>query len=106
MFKKICLLLSFVLMPFTVHNVYAASTEKVKAENSIKTVTFNMQNMTCAMCEFTIKKALEDVKGVQKVSVDSTKKTATATFDTKKTSIKDLIKATTDAGYPATVRKK
>ncbi len=61
-------------MPFAMQNVYAETTKKVAVENKVQTVTFDMQNMTCAMCKFTIKKALKNVKGVQKVTVDSDKK--------------------------------
>lgn len=64
-----------------------------------------MQNMTCAMCKITIKKALQGVDGVQEVNVNSDIKTATVTFDSQKTNSKALIKATTHAGYPATVRQ-
>ncbi|MDQ7089451.1 MAG: cation transporter [Methylococcales bacterium] len=106
MIKKLFLGVSLLLMPFAMQNVYAETTEKVTVEKSVQTVIFDMQNMTCAMCKFTIKKSLEKVNGVQKVTVDSDKKTATVTFDTKKSSLEKLIKATTEAGYPATIRKK
>ncbi len=69
-----------------------------------QTVTLvNFQNMTCPMCAITIKKALQQVNGVQQVTVDYTTKTATVIFDAAKTSSADLIKATTDIGYPASL---
>jgi len=74
MIKKLFLVVSLLLMPFAMQNVYAETTKKVAVENKVQTVTFDMQNMTCAMCKFTIKKALKNVKGVQKVTVDSDKK--------------------------------
>jgi len=40
--------------------------------------------MTCPMCTFTIKKALQKVDGVQQATVDYDAKTATATFDVQK----------------------
>ena len=62
-----------------------------------------MQNMTCAMCKITIRKALQGVAGVQQVQVDFDSKTASVTFDPQKTSIDALIEATTNVGYPASV---
>jgi len=35
-----------------------------------RAVTFAVQNMTCAVCQITVKKALEQVSGVHQVSVD------------------------------------
>ena len=70
-----------------------------------KTVTLDVQNMTCAMCPITIRKALQGVDGVNKANVDFASKTASVTFDPQKTSIEALIKATTNAGYPATVQQ-
>lgn len=72
----------------------------VAQPNQRQTVTLNIENMTCAMCTFTIKKALQKVEGVQKVAVDYDAKTAGVTFDSHKTNSAALIKATTDAGYP------
>ena len=77
----------------------------IQTQNSAQSVTLDMQNMSCGMCKFTIKKALQGVDGVQEVNVDSDNETATVTFDSQKTNPKALIKATTNAGYPATVRK-
>ena len=76
-----------------------------EASSSRQTVTLDMQNMTCAMCKITIKKALQEVDGVEAVKVDSESKTSAITFDSGKTNIDALIKATTNAGYPATVHQ-
>lgn len=77
----------------------------VQVQNSNQTVTLDMQNMTCAMCKITIKRALQGVDGVQVVNVDPESKTSTVTFSPQKTNIEALIKATTNAGYPATIRQ-
>jgi mercuric ion binding protein len=79
----------------------AKPTEQI--QNNRQSVTLDMQNMTCAMCKFTIKKALQGVEGVKTVEVDADKKTASVTFNGQKTTIEALIKATTEAGYPATI---
>ncbi len=65
----------------------------------------DVQNMTCALCPITVKKALEKVPGVAQARVDFDKKTATVEFDADRTTAAALVKATTDAGYPSTVRK-
>nr|WP_020563100.1 cation transporter [Methylosarcina fibrata] len=101
--KTAVICLSLLAAPFVTQTVYAAAPEPAQA--SLQSVTFDMQNMTCAMCSITIKKALQGVDGVKNVTVDADAKTATVTFDPQKTTLEALIKATTNAGYPATVRK-
>lgn len=101
--KTLLLTLSLLAAPLFMQAAHAEAA--VQAQNSSQSVTLDMQNMTCAMCKFTIKKALQGVEGVQKVSVDADAKTADVTFDPQKTRIEALIKATTNAGYPATVRQ-
>ncbi len=68
-------------------------------------VTLAVQKMTCSLCPVTIKKSLEKVPGVDAVTVDFDKKTATVTYDPDKTAPDALAKATTEAGYPSTVKQ-
>ncbi len=74
-----------------------------QTQNDRQSVTLDVQNMTCAMCPITIRKALQRVEGVQSAKVDFDSKTANVTFDPQKTNIEALINATTNVGYPATV---
>jgi len=99
------LLLMLGLMAGIVSMQTVAAKSIIEAQNSVQSVTLDVQNMTCSMCKYTIKKALQAVDGVQKVAVDFDSKTASVTFDPTKTQTEALIKATTDAGYPATVRQ-
>lgn len=69
-----------------------------------RTVTLDVQNMTCAVCPITVKKALERVSGVQQVTVDYASKTATVQFDDTITTADKLTKAIKDAGYPSVVK--
>jgi mercuric ion binding protein len=69
-----------------------------------RTVTLDVQNMTCAVCPLTVKKALEGVSGVQNVSVAYESKTATVQFDDATTTLDKLTEATKAAGYPSTVK--
>jgi mercuric ion binding protein len=71
---------------------------------TLETVTLDVKDMTCAVCPIIIKKALEKMPGVTNVKVDFDKKTASITFDPDKASAATLTKATSDAGYPSTVR--
>lgn len=70
-----------------------------------RTVTLDVQNMTCPLCPITVKKSLEKVSGVSAVKVDFDKKTATVTYDSDKTQSEALTMATRNAGYPSAVHK-
>jgi len=71
-----------------------------------KTVTLAVKNMTCAICPITVKKALNGVAGVSRTEVSYERKEALVTFDDAKTNVEALIEATTNAGYPASVKMK
>jgi periplasmic mercuric ion binding protein len=87
------LLSVFVVLPFTVF------------AGTLETVTLDVQNMSCAVCPITVKKALERVPGVTDAKVDFDKKTASISFDPDKANLAALTKATADAGYPSSVHK-
>lgn len=72
---------------------------------SPQTTVLDVQNMTCPLCPITVKKSLVAVPGVADVKIDLDKKTATVRFDPDKADIPALIKATTNAGFPATAQK-
>lgn len=67
----------------------------------LSTVELSVQNMTCDLCPITVRKALETVPGVKEASVDLKTKVAKVTYDKEKAKLSDLIKATTEAGYPS-----
>lgn len=69
-----------------------------------KTITLSVPGMTCATCPITIKAALKKVPGVTAVTVSYETLEAVVTFDDAKTNTDALLKATTDAGYPSTVK--
>lgn len=70
-----------------------------------QTVTLAVPGMTCATCPITVRQALTRVAGVGKAEVSFERREAKVTFDDTKTSVQALTKATTDAGYPSTLRK-
>lgn len=68
---------------------------------AIETQTFAVENMTCALCPVTVKKAMAGVEGVRSVEVDFNAKTATVVFDPGLTTADAIAAASTNAGYPA-----
>jgi mercuric ion binding protein len=64
-----------------------------------QTVKLAVSGMYCSACPLTVQKALSAVPGVSKVTVSFEQKSATVSFDDKKTNVQALIKATTNAGY-------
>ena len=101
--KTLFLALSLSVSIIAVETIQAEA--PVQTQYSSQLVTLDVQNMTCAVCPITIKKALQSVDGVQKAVVEFNNKTASVTFDPRKTNLEALIKATTHAGFPATIRQ-
>ena len=88
---------------FLLVSMLASVNVATAAEN--KVVTLDIPGMTCKFCPITVRKALEKVPGVIEAKSDYDTKTATVTFDPKKTSIEALTKATANTGYPSTLKK-
>lgn len=70
-----------------------------------RTVTFAVDNMTCASCPYIVKTSMTQVPGVENVVVSFKAKTATVTFDDAKTSPDAIAAASMNAGYPAHLRQ-
>jgi mercuric ion binding protein len=66
-----------------------------------RTITFAVDNMTCASCPYIVKSSMEGVLGVAKVAVSFRAKTATVTFDDAKTNPATIAAASMNVGYPA-----
>jgi len=71
----------------------------------VKTVTLDVQNMTCKFCPITVRKALKRVEGVISAKADLESKTAMVMYDPDKTNVGALTKATANAGYPSSVKQ-
>ncbi len=65
--------------------------------------TFAVENMTCAACPITVRKAMENVEGVKKVTVDIKSNTAIAEFDNSQTDANERAMAATNVGFPTSV---
>lgn len=69
--------------------------------SDLQIASFTVENMTCATCPITVRRAMEGVTGVQDVKIDFAAKRATAHFDPARASINAIAAASTSAGYPA-----
>ena len=74
------------------------------APNGEETASFSVEKMTCASCPIAVRKAMERVDGVRSVKVDLDSKTAVVTFDAGMTTAAAIGAASTNVGFPATVR--
>lgn len=97
-------ILALVLFGLTAPIAVAVPPLPAAAQEATQTLTFAIENMTCALCPVTVKRAMEAVSGVQSVAVDFEAKTATVTFDPAATSAEAIAAASTNAGYPARVQ--
>lgn len=70
-----------------------------------KTVTLSMHSMTCVTCPITVRMALSRVPGVENAQVSFERREAIVTFDSTKTTVEVLAKATENAGFPSTVKR-
>ncbi|MEQ8693139.1 MAG: cation transporter [Pseudomonadales bacterium] len=85
--------------------IWADAPEAVASERvtEAQTRVFAIENMTCAACPFTVKKAMTRVEGVKEVSINFDAKTATAIFDPAIVRVEDIAAASTNVGYPASL---
>ena len=70
-----------------------------------QTVQLDVQKMTCATCPITVRLALRKVAGVIDAKVTLEPPAAIVTYDDAKTDPGELTRATTNAGFPSSVRK-
>lgn len=68
-----------------------------------RVVTLDVKGMECGTCPLTVKVLLKKQQGVGDVTVD--RKSAHVRYDPSKMDEERLMKAVSEAGYPATVRK-
>ena len=74
----------------------------------LKTITLDVDKMTCNMCPVTVKKALNKVDGVTEVVAKyegDGNGWAKVTYDPSKASVDDLTFATEEAGYPSRLKQ-
>lgn len=87
------------------NNTDETKINKTVDENAnLKTITLDVPGMFCPTCPFTVRKSLEKLPGISEVKTSLKTRTAVVTYDSKKVSTKEMMKATIDAGYPSTVK--
>lgn len=98
------LILGLLVFPCLVPYVFAETptSEKVQTQQ----VVLEVKNMTCASCVVAVKKSLTRLNGIKEVRVTPDPPEAVVIFDPVKVKIEDLIKATTNAGYPSSIKQK
>ncbi|MBB5015354.1 heavy-metal-associated domain-containing protein [Rehaibacterium terrae] len=69
-------------------------------------VVLSVRNMTCPACGITIQKALARLEGVGEVVVDPRAGTVAVVFDPQRADVPAIVKAVTDAGFPAHVSER
>lgn len=74
------------------------------AASTLTEVSFDVPDMTCALCPLTVKAAMSAVKGVQSVAVDFDARRATVVFDPALTNAAAIAEVSAQAGYPAKVK--
>jgi len=79
----------------------ATNQTQVVVPESAQKVSLAVSNMTCSTCGPAVRRALQQVNGVYKATVDLKAHTATVYFDSGKTKIPTLTQATTNAGFPS-----
>ena len=88
-------------LPTTAPIVFAQTATTAAA--ALTEVSFDVPDMTCALCPVTVKRAMEGVDGVRTVEIDFEARMATVVFDTATTSADAIATASANAGYPARV---
>jgi len=102
MIRKVWLALS--ILAFSVILLFSSSGMSGEV-SQMQVVTLDVDNMTCALCPYTVKKSLTKVSGVEKAEVDYDSKTAVVTFDPSRTNVAALTEATTNVGYPSKLKQ-
>lgn len=71
-----------------------------------RTATLEIKNASCVACAPIVKWSLSRVPGVKQVAVVERggMATATVTFDDEKVTVDALVEATTNAGFPSSIR--
>lgn len=89
-------------LPAAAPIAFAQSTQA--AAPTLAEVTFDVPDMTCALCPVTVKAAMSGIKGVHSVDVNFDARTAHVVFDPAVTDAAAIAKASEQAGYPATAQ--
>lgn len=65
----------------------------------MKSITLNVEGMSCSHCVNAVTKAMTALEGVSGVNVDLEGKTVTVDYDTEQVSLESIKEAIEDEGY-------
>jgi len=95
------IILSAMLVVFAGWGLLAQTSWGTPKSKEFASQTFAVENMSCAACPITVRKAMSRVDGVQQVDVDFDAKTATVIYDPALTDIIAIAEEATSVGFPA-----
>ncbi|SEO84426.1 cation transporter [Aquisalimonas asiatica] len=75
------------------------------AQGAERTVTLEVEGMTCVTCPYMVEQSLKGVDGVVDASASMETGTAEVTFDDKRAEVEALTSATANAGFPSRVHE-
>ncbi len=95
------LVVGLLLSPYVLPRVYAdgGATAGLRGE----TATLAVDNMSCDACSVTIRAALMRLDGVISATITLDPPMATTIYDPSRVTVDELIKTTTDIGYPSRI---
>ncbi len=71
--------------------------------SAMETIVLSVPDMNCSSCPVTVRLSLKKLKGVYEANVLFDQRLAIIKFNPDQVQLKDLIRATTQAGYPSSV---
>ena len=97
--KKVLLIAAAIVV--VVAQSSSDTTVLASAEATEASAQFSIENMTCATCPISVRKAMKRVEGVKSVEVDFETKIATVVYDPAIATPAEIAAASTNVGYPA-----
>ncbi len=101
------LVLGLIAFPYVVPTGTAAFSSRQISQHQqpvpTKQVVLKVNGMTCKGCVLTVNKSLKKLPGVLNASITLKPPRATVEYDPTKVTPEQMIRATTDAGYPASI---
>lgn len=76
----------------------------VVAEGAVEEVVLEVEGMTCASCNITVRKAPTNLDGVEEAQVTFEPPQAVVRYDPSKVTPEELTRATTNVGYPSKLK--
>ena len=99
------LIVGMLVFPYLVPYIFANSNNSNTTQYvQTNRITLDVQGMTCDACPVTVTKSLKKLDGVQEANATFDPPEATVVYDPNKVSIKQLVEATTNAGYPSSIK--